>query len=255
MGVGTYICSVVAEQAGSLFNQVLANSAGRPIFTADYYSVDPVSGKVLAFIDHNDPTHLLQQTDNTKQVSIPTTSAALNGAVAASFTGTQYYTSNRAPSEWQFVWSNTVSHYMAFVPTGGLGQLYLSCGDGAGNTNNFAYYTSNPAGTTLLSSICRATGGYQQLSRNCLSVGNGVLLESSVDNAALTRYFDASNVASTSGVLTGTGGAASIGGVLAGLGDGSYNAYMSWHSLIFQANTTSRALVSAWLLKETGIVL
>lgn len=82
----------------SLFGMVLALSAGRPVFTADYYAIDGVSGKVASFIDWNDPTHTLAQATSANQVAIPATHANYAGKLCVTFTGSEWYVSSRPAS-------------------------------------------------------------------------------------------------------------------------------------------------------------
>jgi FAD/FMN-containing dehydrogenase len=85
----------------TLFQRVLALSAGRPIFTANYYAVDGVSGKVSAFVDWNDPTHVLAQTTSANQVAIPAAHADFSNQLCGTFTA-HAYQSNRAVAQWIF---------------------------------------------------------------------------------------------------------------------------------------------------------
>ena len=94
------------SSALSLFSQVLALAAGRPVFTADYYAVDGVSGKVASFIDWNDPTHTLAQASSSLQVAIPAAHADYGGKLCANFTGAEYYDSTR-PTGWAFTSNGT----------------------------------------------------------------------------------------------------------------------------------------------------
>ncbi len=77
------------------FETVKELAATRPVFTADYYVLDPLSGKVYAFVDHNDPTHWLVQADSNKQVAAPLPHADFGGRLCVTFTGAEYYVSNR----------------------------------------------------------------------------------------------------------------------------------------------------------------
>jgi len=96
----------------SLFQQVLALSAGRPVFTADKYVVDGVSGRVRGFVDWNDPTHTLEQATSANQVLVPGSSAAFNGAAVAAFPGTAVYGSTRPPSAWAFAHDGASCEYV-----------------------------------------------------------------------------------------------------------------------------------------------
>lgn len=88
----------------TLFEEVLALAAGRPVFTADYYALDPVTGKVAAFIDWNDPTHMLVQSTSANQCAAPGTIAGvMAGSTVATFASNlTYYRSNRPTASWDF---------------------------------------------------------------------------------------------------------------------------------------------------------
>ena len=94
--------------ADALFAGLLQLAAGKPVFTADYYIIDPTSGKVLAFVDWNDPTHLLIQTTTALQVRPPAPSDRFNGrlAITNSLAAVQY-TSNRAASAFRYLHDGT----------------------------------------------------------------------------------------------------------------------------------------------------
>lgn len=78
-----------------------ARSGFRPsIFTASYYTVDGVSGKVASWVDQLDASHALTQSTSAAQVSVPAQDALFAGAAVASYAGAQYYDSNRAASAW-----------------------------------------------------------------------------------------------------------------------------------------------------------
>lgn len=90
------------ESAGkTLFDRVLALTAGRPLFTADYYAIDGVSGKVSGFIDWNDASHVLAQSTSANQVALPAAHADFSGKLCATFSA-HGYQSNRAASTWVF---------------------------------------------------------------------------------------------------------------------------------------------------------
>lgn len=87
----------------AMFLHLLRLAAGKPVFTADYYILDPVSGKVLAFVDWNDPTHLLIQSTAALQVRVPETHTDFAGRRCAAFNTLEYYVSNRAASAWYYL--------------------------------------------------------------------------------------------------------------------------------------------------------
>jgi hypothetical protein len=89
------------------FQQVLALAAGRPVFTADYYAVDGVSGKVASFIDWNDPSHTLAQATSANQVALPAAHADFGGKLCATFTGVERYPSVRTAGQFSYISDGT----------------------------------------------------------------------------------------------------------------------------------------------------
>jgi hypothetical protein len=70
----------------SLFPEVLALAATRPIFNADLYVIDGGSGKTRAVADYNDLAHWLDQSDTTKQCALPAAHADFQGKLCLTFT-------------------------------------------------------------------------------------------------------------------------------------------------------------------------
>lgn len=104
----------------TLFQIVLALAAGRPVFTADYYAVDGVSGKVASFIDWNDATHTLAQATSASQVALPAAHADFANRLCATFSGAQYYVSNRAATTWSAGHNGTgETYWMTCTPLAG----------------------------------------------------------------------------------------------------------------------------------------
>lgn len=161
----------------SLFASVLALAATRPVFTADYYFVDGVTGKVASFIDWNDATHLLAQSTSANQVAIPAAHADFGGRLCATGTGVEFYDSNRAASAWALHdgsgWSvhavatlTSAGSRRLFATTSGgafLGaDLYYSVGPGAGwfCGNASATVISQTASPITLSAPHQISGQY-----------------------------------------------------------------------------------------------
>lgn len=102
----------------NLFHQILVLAATRPVFTADYYAVDGVTGKVASFIDWNDATHLLAQSSSLLQVALPAAHADYAGKLCATFTGAERYVSNRAGASWNYLSNGTsMSVHAVCTPT------------------------------------------------------------------------------------------------------------------------------------------
>lgn len=95
------------------------------MFTADRYTVDGVTGKVAALVDHLDATHLAVQATSANQVAIPTADSTMRGAKSLDFAGGQYYVSNRAASAFKYLhtayWAVAV-----LVPTGTAERIVCS---------------------------------------------------------------------------------------------------------------------------------
>lgn len=107
-----------AAAGGLTFATILALAAGRPVFTADFYVVDGVSGKVRSWVDQSDPTHVLDQSNTARQVALPASHADYGGQLCATFNDTGLYVSNRAVSAWKFGHDGTgVSSYVTCTPT------------------------------------------------------------------------------------------------------------------------------------------
>lgn len=123
MRIGVNVAKRVTTVPGSGWAHQMAAAqalcAGRPMFTADYYVVDGVTGKVAAFVDWNDPTHLLAQSTSSKQCELPVRHVDFNWQFCIALAAAQRYTSNRGatahdylqngPSEFASILTSTVS--------------------------------------------------------------------------------------------------------------------------------------------------
>ncbi len=87
-----------------IFGTVLQLSQRRPVFTADFYSIDSGTEKVGSFIDWNDFTHTLSQTGGSSfQVAVPTPHADFGGKLCATWTSiSQFYQSNRSAASFSY---------------------------------------------------------------------------------------------------------------------------------------------------------
>lgn len=92
------------------FDEILMMAQGRPVFTADNYI--EVGGKVVGFVDWNDPTHVMMQASGARQVATPVSHPGFGGALCATFTGAQGYQSNRAPASWVFASDGVSMEYV-----------------------------------------------------------------------------------------------------------------------------------------------
>lgn len=114
----TVLDYLAAKYRAPTIQDVLPLAQSRPFFDAAFYAVDTISGKVNAFIDANDPTHLLLQSDSTKQVAVPAPHADFGGALCATFTGAESYVSNRPATQWVTEHDGVSSEvFLVFNPT------------------------------------------------------------------------------------------------------------------------------------------
>lgn len=132
----------------SLFAAVLALSAGRPIFTADYYAVDGVTGKVASFVDWNDPTHVLAQSTDARQVDVSAPHVDFAGNLCATFVAADdagngnFYASNRAVAAWKFLHDGSGARLVHTMSPGTLASCHY-----------FGTYTGGAVPGAFLSSL------------------------------------------------------------------------------------------------------
>jgi hypothetical protein len=112
-----------------LFEKVKLLAAGRPIFTADHYTVDGISGRVRAFVDHNDPAHVLEQSVAVRQVPLPAVAGDFGGATVGAFTGAECYVSNRSPAYWAIARGGDVEHWFGYSANDGILSVLEITGD------------------------------------------------------------------------------------------------------------------------------
>lgn len=149
MGASANTAGVIAPGApAGIPAAILALAAGGPVFTPDKYVEDPSHlGYVLRFVDWNDPTHWLVQTDTAKQVPLPATHADFANKKCAVHTGVEWYDSNRAASAWKFLhdgtgeWLTSVLTPTASTPAGS----YFSTTLDAASTGFQCVHTTTPA--------------------------------------------------------------------------------------------------------------
>lgn len=104
--------------AVSPLDAVLVLAAGRPIFTADFFVIDGVSGEVRSWVDQSDPTHVLDQALSARQIPLPAAHADFGEALCGTFNDSGLYVSNRAASQFIYCHDGTgVSSYTTFAPT------------------------------------------------------------------------------------------------------------------------------------------
>jgi hypothetical protein len=169
MSIGTRI-------PNTQFGDVLRLVNNRPVFTADYYAVDGVSGKVASFIDWNDATHTLAQASSGSQVAIPAVHADFNGKLCATFTGAEQYTSNRAAPSWAFRHQGISSEeFCVITPTGvsGIGGLH----DTSATATTFGTYTFvGFATSTWRAAVLNAAGSVALSDVGAVAIGTPTYL-------------------------------------------------------------------------------
>lgn len=87
------------------FSTILALASGKFAFTADRYT--PAASNAGDFVDWLDGSHKIVQATGGSQVAAPTTHSDFAGNLCATFTGAQYYVSNRAASAFKFMHDGT----------------------------------------------------------------------------------------------------------------------------------------------------
>lgn len=142
--------------------RVMALSAGLPQFFASRYNVDGVSGEVASFIDANDPTHLLVQPTDTRQVALPAAHADFGGELCATTTGNEAYQSNRSTAYWFAIAAGAnVETFRVFTPLAGAGTRVLDATSFVGTSNGHQFYYDPAANVTA--SLNRTGGGSQDV--------------------------------------------------------------------------------------------
>ncbi len=129
----------------ALFAEVLRISRGYPVFTTDYYILDPLTpgGGVLAFVDWNDPTHLLLQTTQGLQVRAPALDPKYHGKGSVTFSAHRYI-STRAASAWNFLHYGpcTVWTTCDFASISSAGRIWETGGGANPDATDFIRNTS-----------------------------------------------------------------------------------------------------------------
>ena len=144
----------------SLFEAILRNAAGKPVFTADYYAVDGVTGKVAAFIDWNDSSHTLAQSTSALQVNLPTVDSRFAGALTITATqANTRYVSSRAASSWRFLHDGTgcsVVHACTVKNSGAVQVLGANCRN---NVAGIGYNGYHPSSSSEPKVVTRTSAG------------------------------------------------------------------------------------------------
>lgn len=232
--------------------KTLVASAGRPVFTSDYYIVDPTTGKVAAFVDWNDPNHLLVQSLSARQVVIPTADAAMNNRLCATFAGGQVYVSNRPAGYFHYVNAAVpFTNYLVCKPTAVAFMLWAEV---AAATNVF-YFAYNAA---VQSNFAR--GGTNNTINHGTILANAPLAMEARANASVpTRAMKSNNAAEV--VIGSVGGTAAVPATTLSLGaryDLSAGASsMTWRMLAMLGELTpgDRAVIADYIRSDVGITM
>lgn len=243
--------------APSLFQQVLALAAGRPVFTADNHVVDGGTGKTRAFVDWNDATHVMSQPVAAQQVALPAAHADFAGALCATFSSAQWYQSTRLPASmpWLVDGSGVVA-IDVFTPTSVAGvQVWLSCGF-TGVVPAMLTYVNAGA---LVVALYRAGGasippnpiGAVTVAPRILQVEHGV-------SRSPQWYVKQTGAVAVTGAYTTAPTAGSIPESplrLCTLANNDFPASMRWRSRSFfpLLTPTQLAIVHAWILQDCGL--
>lgn len=243
-------------------NSIVALAAGRPVFTADRYTVDGVSGKVAAFVDWSDPTHLLSQSTSGNQVAIPAPDAGANGQlsmthISASLTN---YASNRAPASWVFLQNTTTEFYACIkINTSTWNRVWGTMNQIATNRGWLLAATSEAGGSSSNAwsqYVGNASGTYRAVCENAASsAGTGVYRQISSRHVSGVSINVVSPAGDVAGTVNGPGDGADPNttmnfGTIGGVGSAVSVVFFGW----FPALTAiQRALVQRYIYARYGV--
>jgi hypothetical protein len=243
------------SRRAALFAQVLALSGGRPIFTADRYTVDGVSGKTAAFVDWSDSARTLAQATSAQQVALPASHASFSGSLCATFAGGQWYDSNQAAAFWDYMVDGAgVTSILVSEPTSAVGfQGYATTAFSGINPGYFLYGNAGDPNLAIYGAsgvaVVSSSFGAGALAPYVLTIEHGT-----------SRTPDWSAKRTGTAAATGAYGAA-VGSPtestlrLGAYGNGSNPASMRWRALLtFPLLTSAQlAIVHAWIQADTGL--
>lgn len=97
---------------------MLALAAGRPVFTAGNPANIIIAGKVVSFVDWNDPTHFLTQPNVAIEVPAPVADPDFNGKLVITSDGTQGYQSTKPASFYSYTMDGvSFESFRVFAPS------------------------------------------------------------------------------------------------------------------------------------------
>lgn len=203
-----------------------------------------------AFVDYNDPTHLLAVAG----VLPVTADAALGNALCANFTTTQIGVSSRAGSDWSFVNNSPCTVFMVIKPANTTFAIWWETGSGA--SPNAVNLISN----VNISNVLQRATGSQVLNSASLVANTPRSIRISYDDSGAnpaTTMKVSGQVVNTAASITGAQGACAFPLTIGARTGALFGATASWRS--FYAfhrvlNTAEIALVNAKILADTGIV-
>jgi hypothetical protein len=254
-GQGTLTGTIV-----DLFASILTLAAGESCFTADYYIVDGTSGKVLDWVDWNNPALFFEQPLTANQVAVPAAHADYGGKLCATFTGVEFYHYSGGVTLCRGLHNGTGKRQvLVFTPTTLTGNnTYLATRSGSSTIGysmaingsaqinvNVSNGTSNIFGLNAPGALAAGTPTY--LETHYLEGGGSPEGEIFVKGSSL----DTSDSSGTPSAADSTNTMC-----LGAFPTGSSVAQFRWRSLFpLMPNLTAaqQALMRAYILSDTGI--
>jgi hypothetical protein len=206
--------SIGTRSPRGIFGQILIMALNRPVFVADYYAVDGITGKVSAWIDYNDVTHQLAQTLNARQVAVPAAHADFGGKLCATFDGAtaaRWYQSNRTAVSWNYLVNGPSRAYSTLTVTAaGAAQLIWETDNtGSGGATNelsatnvvrWALFRSGGSAflgvstaftTNVAGSVVVAVSAYdprRYMKKNGIAAETGALLNNNINTSSSLSF-------------------------------------------------------------------
>lgn len=248
----------VVTNAAPTIADIIVLSAGRPVFTADNYTVDGVSGEVDAWVDHSDPTHLLAQSNSARQVAVPAGHADFGGALAADFFDNGLYISNRAASSFIYPHDGTgVSVYCTLTPLEAPWTANRFVWGTIGSGGPFALLLGGNTQSSLRMELNNGAGLiYQQQAAITANVATYVSYHYATASTPDILYQLKSATVNNSDATGAPSGSNPTNALLIGAnnGFGSLGRFRWRHLMFFPLLTPSeRAVVEAYILADTGL--
>ena len=240
----------------------MALAAGRPVFTAGNPANIIIAGKVVSFVDWNDPTHFLTQPNAALQVPAPVVDAEFNGKPVVTSNGTQGYQSTKPASFYSYTMDGiSFESFRVFAPANVGGPAMVTDGTevspGVGGYQ--AYFGGVPGKSTA--TLLNTTGSSVNASYGTLLNGAPIYTDIRFELAGAQQY-----ELRTRGALDASGAYSSPPSPSGPSRDplrllsNSYPAITfafvgRWAAVLhFPALTPAqRAIVHAWILQEYGI--